>query len=142
MIEATVRKDLREQGDRPATNAGALPAELMNSTFEAIQPDELGEFGDFYNMAIKVKGDTDQMYLVNSIDFDFDQSTRIRTKAFGFNHDDVRQKHEEMREDDKDLPETLTDKQCSDVLDYMLNKGDVSIGIGWDTVEFAIEEVI
>jgi hypothetical protein len=48
--------------------------------------------------------------------------------------DDVRSRAEEMEID-------ITDEQVDDVLSYVDNKQDCSLGITWDTLDFWIQEV-
>lgn len=35
----------------------------------------------------------------------------------------------------------LNDDECRDVLQYLLDEHDASIGINWEVIEFAIEEL-
>ncbi len=83
--------------------------------------------------------------------------------AFGFSMDDVRQKYLEMLVNDLDrddleaaqdsgdlTPETakdygltmITEDECKEVLDHVLRKSDMSVGVSWDTIEWAIDECI
>jgi hypothetical protein len=46
-------------------------------------------------------------------------------------------------EENKEIPEEdrLTDVECRDVLSYLRNKHDATIGINWDVLEFWMDEV-
>ena len=54
--------------------------------------------------------------------------------AIIWNIDDVRQTI-----DDQDMDIELTDDECMEVLDYCVRKHDANFGIGWDTLQWAIE---
>lgn len=141
MLRATVRKDLMEKGDIPPTSEGMLPEEFMKSEFAAIQPQEIED--DEFNTVIKIKdcnGDL-RSFLVMSIDFDF-HGQNLTKEAFGFRFVDIRARLEGLREYNKELPETVTDEQCSEILDYLIDCHDMELGVSWTTLEEAVEEVL
>ena len=44
-------------------------------------------------------------------------------------------------DDVKSLDDSLTDKQCREVLQMAKNKHDAIIGINWDTLQYHIDEL-
>lgn len=63
-----VRQDLLEAGEIPPHKYGYLPQEILEETFIAEQPEEWAD--EEYNMLIHLPN-TEQIFLVSSIDFDF-----------------------------------------------------------------------
>lgn len=45
-------------------------------------------------------------------------------------------------DDVKSLNEDLTDEQCRDVLEYIHNHHNTEVGINWDAIQRAINEVV
>ena len=139
MNKATVRPDLLAKWLIPPTSEGSLPEELMDKVFDSIQPDELDD--DEFNTIIRYRDRDNNVhsFLVNSIDFEFEGADFMRTEALGFSHDDVIGLYQDMLEDKNAI---LTEQQCAQILERLLDIADFSIGVSWDTLEQAISDTV
>ena len=139
MNKATVRPDLLAKWLIPPASEGSLPEELMDKVFDSIQPDELDD--DEFNTIIRYRDRDNNVYsfLVNSIDFEFEGADFMRTEALGFSHDDVIGLYQDMLEDKNAI---LTEQQCAQILERLLDIADFSIGVSWDTLEQAISDTV
>ena len=117
---------------------------------------------------ISIVGEQTRQEIIDYVDALYDQ-LQPEQEAFGFTAEDVRKKHLEMvidaiRHKDQDLRNHLMDQlesglltpanaqenglpvltaeQCEHVLDKIMDDADLTIGVSWDNVEWALEEVV